>query len=43
MGYSDGSGRPHGIIIKCYTDEQAKEIRKIGDIVLEQILESIKK
>jgi hypothetical protein len=22
LGYNDGSGKPHGYVIKCYTNEQ---------------------
>jgi hypothetical protein len=43
MGYSDGSGIPYGLIIKCYTEEQAEQFRINGGYVLERILESIKK
>lgn len=30
IGFSDGSGRPSGYVIKCYTDEQYERFTKSG-------------
>lgn len=37
-GYSDGSGCPKGIIIKCYSREQAEYWKRLG-LILEKIIE----
>lgn len=34
MGYNDGSGRPQGYIVKCYTDEQYLYYTKKCGLVL---------
>ena len=33
MGYYDGSGNPYGIVIKCYTEEQALHLISIGHVL----------
>ena len=38
LGYRDGSGKPDGIVIRCYTEEYANYIINIG-YVLERIEE----
>lgn len=40
MGYSDGSGMPHGLIIKCYTKEQVERFTKMGSLVFVKMAES---
>lgn len=34
MGYNDGSGKPQGYIVKCYTDEQYLYYTKQCGLVL---------
>ena len=35
-GYSDGSGCPKGIVVKCYSQEKAKLLMSMG-FILEKI------
>jgi hypothetical protein len=34
LGYSDGSGKPHGYIVKCYTNEQYLRYTKCGLVLV---------